>query len=82
VLRRWVEDQVLPAFAGRVLPVTEAIARRSTALHVPDPCAVFDGLTAATALAHNMHLGTRNLADFAFDGLKVSNPWQPVTRRR
>ena len=36
-LRAWFDDRLLPAFSGRVLPVTEAVARASAKLHVPDP---------------------------------------------
>ena len=37
VLRAWFEGHVLPAFAGRILPVSEPVVRRSAPLHVPDP---------------------------------------------
>ena len=43
LLRTWLEDAVLPAFAGRILPVDAAVARRSAALHVPDPQPLRDG---------------------------------------
>lgn len=75
VFRRWFEDQVLPAFAGRVLPVDTAVARRSTVLHVPDPVPFRDSLIAATALVHHMTLVTRNVADFQASGVELLNPW-------
>lgn len=37
MLRNWLEGQVLPAFAERVLPVDTAVARRSAVLQVRDP---------------------------------------------
>ena len=37
VLREWLDGSVLTAFADRLLPVDEQIARRAAALHVPDP---------------------------------------------
>ena len=37
VLRSWLEDRVLPAFTGRVLPVDTSVALRCAALHVPNP---------------------------------------------
>lgn len=48
-LRAWLEEDVLEIFAGRVLPVDVAVARRA-ALHVPDPSPERDALIAATAI--------------------------------
>lgn len=75
VLRVWLEQQVLPAFANRILPVDTAVARASAKLHVPDPRPVRDALIAATALVHGMTVVTRNVADFASTGVVLSNPW-------
>jgi len=74
-LRVWLESQVLPTFAGRIMAVDAAIARRAAQLQVPDPRPVQDGLIAATALVHGMTLVTRNVADFAGMGVKLLNPW-------
>ena len=76
LLRQWLEQAVLPAFSGRILVVDAAVARRSAALHVPDPQPFRDGLIAATALEHNLVVVTRNLADFEATGAKLLNPWQ------
>ncbi|TQS43795.1 type II toxin-antitoxin system VapC family toxin [Cryptosporangium phraense] len=78
VLRRWLESQVLPAFAERVLPVDTAVARRSARLHVPDPHPVRDSLIAATALVHGMLVVTHNVSDFAPTGVEIVDPWQAV----
>jgi predicted nucleic acid-binding protein len=76
MLRSWLNDHVLPAFAGRILPVDTVVALRSARLHVPDPHPVRDGLIAATALVHGMTVVTRNVEDFAGAGAKVLNPWR------
>ncbi len=55
---------MLRAFSERILLVDIAVARRSAALHVPDPRPVRDGLIAATALVHGMTVVTRNVTDF------------------
>lgn len=75
ILRTWLEDHVLPAFADRILPVDTAIARRGAGLHVPEPRPVRDALIAATALVHGLTLVTRNVADLEPTGAKILNPW-------
>jgi len=75
VLRAWVNDHVLPAFAGRILVVDAAVAHRSSRLHAPDPRPLRDGLIAATALVHGMTVVTRNVTDFAPTGVATLDPW-------
>ena len=77
VLRRWLENHVLPAFAGRVLPIDIAVAQCCARLHIPDPRAERDALIAATALVHGMIVVTRNVVDFQPAGVRVINPWTP-----
>jgi predicted nucleic acid-binding protein len=74
-LRRWLEDRVLPAFDGRILPVDAPVARRCAALHVPDPRSERDALIAATALVAGLAVVTRNVADFDGTGVRLLNPW-------
>ena len=74
-LRDWMNNFVLPAFAGRILAVDSAVAQRSARLHVPDPRPIRDGFIAATALVHGMTVVTRNLADFTLTGVAIFNPW-------
>jgi len=76
LLRHWLEQAVMPAFAGRILAVDAAVARRSAALHGPDPKPFRDGLIAATALVHRLVVVTRNLAGFEATGVPLLNPWQ------
>lgn len=77
VLRAWMTDRVMPAFAGRILPVDTAVAQRSAKLHVPVTRPVRDGLIAGTALVHGMTVATRNVTDFAPIGVRVVDPWNP-----
>jgi toxin FitB len=75
VFRRWLEDQVLPAFGDRVLPVDISIARKSALFHIPNPKPMRDSLIAATAAAHSMIVVTRNVSDFDLPNVRVFNPW-------
>lgn len=74
-LRYWLEQQVLRAFAGRILPMDTAVARRSARLHVPDPLPDRDAIIAATALVHGMTVVTRNVRDFQSTKVSILNPW-------
>lgn len=74
-LRYWLEQQVLRAFAGRILPMDTAVARRSARLHVPDPLPDRDAIIAATALVHGMTVVTRNVRDFQSTKVGILNPW-------
>ena len=77
VLRRWIDDQLMPRFDGRILPVDTAVAQRCARLHVPDPRAERDALIAATAMVHGLTVVTRNVADFEPTGVALLNPWLP-----
>ena len=76
VFRAWLNTQVLPAFADRILPVDTAVAQCSAKLHVSNLRPVRDGLIAATALVHGMTIVTRNVADFEPCGIRLLNPWE------
>ena len=76
VLRRWFEDRVLPAFAGRVLPFDLAAARVLGTYRVPEHSPMDDALIAAIAQAENMTVVTRNLRHFEPLGVPCLDPWQ------
>ena len=82
LLRAWMNEQVIPGFAGRVLPVDDVVALRCAALHVPDPRPERDALIAATALVHAMTVVTRHVADFVPMGVALLNPWTSAAARR
>jgi toxin FitB len=75
-LRRWIDQIVLPTFAGRIFSFDTTIAQRCAPLHVPDPCSDRDSIIAATALVHGMTVVTRNVADFAATGVPLLNPFE------
>ena len=76
MLRSWLDQQVLPEFTNRILPVDTAVAQRCARLHVPDRRSERDALIAATALVHGMTVVTRNVADFVPTGVRTVNPWE------
>jgi predicted nucleic acid-binding protein len=80
VLRAWLDQSVLPAFEGRILPVDVEVARRCARMHVPDPRSERDALIAATALVHGMTVVTRNVPDFSGLDLPLLDPWQTGTQ--
>jgi predicted nucleic acid-binding protein len=68
-------------FADTILPVDletcriwgELTARRQAAGHSIE---ARDGLLAATAMRHGLHLMTRNTKDFVNAGVLLINPWE------
>jgi len=76
LLESWFEATVAVGLAGRVLPFDYDIALKWGVLRANHPNArTADAQIAATALVHGLALVTRNVKDFAFDGLAVINPW-------
>lgn len=75
VLRKWLERDLLAAFATRILPVDLAVVRRAAAMHVPDLRPERDVLIAATALTLSLVVVTRNISDFQPLGVELLNPW-------
>ena len=70
-LRSWLDDQVVTAFEGRILPVDAAVARKAAALPLPER----EAMLGATALVHGLTLVTRYIAGFRTARLKVFSPW-------
>lgn len=75
VLRRWLEERVLPAFAGRVLPFDLLAARVLATYRVPEHSPLDDALIAAIAQAGGMTVVTRNTRHFEPRGVVCLNPW-------
>ena len=75
VLRRWFEDQVLPAFAGRVLSFDLPAARILSTYRVPEHAPFDDALIAAIAQSADMTIATRNIRHFEPLGVACVDPW-------
>lgn len=75
MLRNWLENIVLTAFSGRILPLDEGAAVQAARWHVPNPKPINDAYIAATAFTRRMTLVTRNIKDFEGMGVALVNPW-------
>lgn len=68
-------------FAGRILPVSDAVVRRwgtisgSVKQATGQSPPVVDTMLAATVLEHDLWLVTRNVRDVQHSGAAVFNPW-------
>lgn len=79
-LTAWLEDDLRERFGPRLLPISLDIADRwgvlmANAKTMGLAVSVVDGFLAATALAHNLCLVTRNVKDFESLGVELLNPW-------
>lgn len=76
-LEQWFTETVVVGFSGRVLAFDLKVASHWAGLRATHPNAkTVDSQIAAIAIAHGFTLVTRNVRDFAFEGLSVFNPWQ------
>ena len=73
----WLEIDLCHFFTGRILPVDGAVADRWGRLVAAAgrPVPAIDSLLAATALAHDLVLVTRNTRDFSGLPVRLFNPW-------
>jgi toxin FitB len=74
-LERWYA-QIRRRLGVRVLDIDEQIMLTWSRISVPDLMPAYDGLIAATAVAHNLTIATGNTIDYRRAGLRVFNPWK------
>jgi predicted nucleic acid-binding protein len=70
-VRGWIDERVMPAFEGRVLPVDARVVRRRAQIPYAN---TRDGLLAATALEHTLTLVTHRVQAFRAGRVKLLNP--------
>jgi predicted nucleic acid-binding protein len=75
-LEAWFVRDLLPTFAGRILPVDTAVAEACGKLHAARPRSFRDALIGATAQCHQLIMVTRNTADYTDMDVTVINPWE------
>jgi predicted nucleic acid-binding protein len=76
VLEKWL-GQLVNTYGDRIAPVTTEVAEVWGRLNATEPLPVVDGLIAATALANDWTLVTRNVRDVESTGVRVLNPFLP-----
>ncbi len=80
-LEKWMNEEFRPAFEGRIIflgdeeisawaELLAGLEKRGRSMPA------IDSLIAATALAHDLTIATRNTADFAHSGAQVFDPWR------
>lgn len=74
-LDRWA-DETRRAFFERTLPVTTEVALCWGALSVQSKRRDMDLLIAATAIAHDLTIVTRNTRHFEVAGVRLHNPYE------
>lgn len=79
-LHQAINQQLLPLFAGRILPfdqhAAESFARiNAKAQAEGEPIGFADCTIAAITLANGFLLATRNVRDFQHAGIALLNPW-------
>jgi predicted nucleic acid-binding protein len=78
-LLSWI-GKIKADFAGRMMPIDDAVAERSGRLRAlaaaqGRPATVVDSLIAASAQASGLTLVTRNTTDFEPFGIRLLDPW-------
>lgn len=79
-LAEWLARDLPQRFEHRVIPVEEPVALAwgdlmGLAKRSSRGLASMDGLIAATAIAHDFTLATRNTKDFEGFGIDIIDPW-------
>jgi predicted nucleic acid-binding protein len=79
-LEEWLKQDLEAWFSGRILPVDRRVAARWASLVAQGartgmPLPTVDSLIAATALAYDLTIVTRNTRDFEGVGATIVNPW-------
>ena len=75
-LENWLR-YVAQNYEGRTLAIDAAITDAWGRMYYIRNVSVVDGLLAATAMAHNLTLVTRNVSDVEGLGVRALNPFRP-----
>lgn len=81
-LQRWFDEDLPARFAGRILALDARVAScwahlTASLLDRGRPLPTLDSQIAATTLAYDLVLVTRNVKDFEGTGISTLKPWEP-----
>lgn len=79
-LRSWIEDELKNRFQNRIIDIDMRVSIlwgkiQCVAEKKGKPMPAIDSLIAATALAHDLTVVTRNVSDMEQSGVMLLNPW-------
>jgi hypothetical protein len=80
-LQLWVDEELTARFAARLIPIDFSVAQKWGEMQAKAekqglPIPAIDGLIAASGLAYNLTVVTRNVQDMAPSGVQLINPWE------
>lgn len=80
-LHQWVEYELQERFGNRTLAFDAKVAKvwgeaQGASEKAGRPMPAIDSLIAATGLAHDLIVATRNTADMEQSGVNLFNPWE------
>ncbi|MDH2998389.1 twitching motility protein PilT [Pasteurellaceae bacterium LFhippo2] len=76
LLAQWFENQIIPTYKSKTLPLTADIAMLAAQFHIPNKMDINDAYIGATAKYHRLTLVTRNVKDFEKLKLEIINPFE------
>ena len=79
-LRIWIEDELKDRFQNRIIGIDMRVSIlwgkiQCFAEKKGKPMPAIDSLIAATGIAHDLTVVTRNVTDMEQSGVKLLNPW-------
>ena len=79
-LRNWIEDELRNRFQNRIIGIDMRVSIiwgriQCFAEKNGKPMPAIDSLIAATGIAHDLTVVTRNVPDMGQSGVKLLNPW-------
>jgi toxin FitB len=80
-LRVWIEDELKDRFQNRIIGIDMRVSIlwgriQCVAEKEGKPMPAIDSLIAATGIAHDLIVVTRNVSDMEQSGVRLLNPWE------